>query len=202
MGNKKLSIMKSIIFFTLFNMIAYISSKSHSKKLKTTSKIIYYGTRAIPTSNYCMTTLLDDDASGKRQNPSYYGSFGVNNLPYDLEDDLKEVYFKNRLSPAQGKYYCNYKLLVCKNNNYGNCVTYTGELKPGVQIGLKATYPQYASYFGDADSVKNTITMVDRNPPAPVVVKPVVKPEQTPIIASTGTTQDDVMERHIGTRRK
>merc|ERR1712160_90332 len=190
MGNKKLSTMKSIIFFTLFNMIAYISSKSHSKKVKTT----------IPSNYYCRTTLMDDDSGSSIQNKSYDRSFAISNLVYGLEDDLKEIYIENRLSPANGKFNCKYTLNVCKNHGYGRCATFTGEIKPGVKRGLKANHPAYASYFGDADSVKNTVTMVDRNPP-PAVVKPVVKPEQTPIIASTGTTQDDIMERQIGTRR-
>ena len=206
--------MKSIIFFTLFNMIAYISSKSLSKKVKTT----------LPSSTYCRTTLIDDDSSP--DNVSYNGSFAVPNLKYDLEDDIKEVYIENRLASSNGLYKCNYTIYVCKNNNYQRCATFTGEMNPGAKRGLKAFHPAYASYFGDADSVKASIYMVDRNPPkpkpAPVVVKPVVvkpvvpvvvkpapvvvkptrKPEQTPISESAGTTQDDVMERHLGTRRK
>merc|ERR1719331_1345732 len=160
--------MKSIIYFAIFNLINYISNKSLNSV-----KYPYNG---------CTITLIDDDSSPDNRVENY--KIAIPDLPYDLQDDVKEIYVKNNLSSSTYKgYLCKYEVKACKNNNYGSCVTFTGTLTTGQVRGLRAQHG-YGSYFDGMDSVKGYSNIVA--PPAP----PAPKPE--PITLPNKDADDDL----------
>ena len=179
-------------------MIAYISSKNHR------SKTSY-------PSNACQILIQDDDSPSRQDNIYKNFNVAIPNLAYDLEDDVKEVYLYNQMS--RGSYpgfKCRYEVKVCKDNNYGNCVTFTGSLDNVKQtLKLKQTYPQYSSYFGNANSIKGTLSVVappkPKPVPKPVVVAPVPKPDRRgnsayPVSGSSDV--DEQLERGTLSKRK
>merc|ERR1712151_309216 len=176
MGNFKVITMKSIIYFAVFNLINYISSKSHSK-------VTY-------PSNGCTIKLIDDDSSPDNHVANY--KIAIPNLWYDLEDDVKEIYVANNLSSSSYRNYkCEYEVKACKDNNYKNCVTFTGSLTTGQVRGLRALHG-YGSYFDGMDSVVGWSRVVA--PPAPPAPKPAPKPKPEPK-SEPNNDADDSLER-------
>ena len=191
--------MKSIIYFTIFNVIAYISSKSETRY----------------PANACQIKLIDDDSSGSQDNILKTSSIAISDLVYDLQSDVKEVYLYNNLGSASYPgHKCQYNIKACKDNNYGDCATFTGSVSVNLKVrGLKAQHPTFSSYFSSMNSIKGDLWVVappkPKPEPVPVIEKPVVpvpavpgKPK-TPVPATAPEWNlENQMERSINSKRK
>jgi len=143
--------MKSIIYFTIFNMIAYISSKSTTQ----------YTPQDIQA---CQIKLIDDDSGAAQKNVLGNGSIAIPLLSDDLRNDVQDIYLQNRVTNAlYPGYKCRYEVKACKEEDFKNCVTFTGTVTThsarGTTYGMKMTWPKYESYFSNMKSITGTTKM-------------------------------------------
>ena len=191
--------MKSIIFFTIFSVIAYISSKSKS---------------TLP-ANTCVIILIDDDSKSDQDN-IVEKSLAIPDMAYDLQDDIKEMYVYSYLDKATYPgYKCQYEIKACRSNNYSDCATFTGSVSVDLKSrGFKARHPTFSDYISSMNSIKGStwavappapkpepVPIIEKPAPKPVPVAP-GKPEQLPPAIAPEWNLENIMERAPSTRRK
>lgn len=167
--------MKSLIYFTILNLIVIIIAKNNSLV-------------SVP-SNACSITLMDDDSWGK-DNKTFYSRVAQTSMAYDLREDVKNIIVKNNLSRNYKGYKCVYNILVCKRTLYRTCKRFTGELNQGRSNSLTS------SYIKNINSIQGTSTVHAPPKPKPAPkrevedILKVVKPIQiVPVVRSLRPTR-------------
>lgn len=112
----------------------------------------------VTAASQCQIKLIDDDSWGQ-QNKVYNSRVKVSKLPYDLRQDVKEIWLKN-WTP----YPCKYSLYTCKQANFRSCKKWTGT------VGSKSNKPLRSSYIKKMVSIKGSHLVQKPKP----VTKPVI----------------------------
>lgn len=120
----------------------------------------------IQNENPCSITLMDNDSQHTQNNAQFYGDTNQPRLACDLSRDLSGVMFLNHLDKNTFQNVCKYELIACTGENYKDCKTFTGTVKPGnIAILNKPSITKMKSF-----KVKNALQQIPKNNQCEVIL--------------------------------